>query len=115
MDKTIERVSRAEGAHKRPTWPLMGAALALTLLAACAAGVNELAGSAGADGTIAGFWRGLWHGVIAPITFVISLFSKTVGIYEAHNNGGWYNFGFLLGLSMVFGGGAGGAARRSRR
>jgi hypothetical protein len=51
----------------------------------------------------AGFWAGFWHGNIAAITFVVSLFNKDVGIYETHNNGGWYNFGFLLGVSSLFG------------
>lgn len=46
----------------------------------------------------AGFWPGLWHGIIAPITFLISLFYPGVGIYETDNNGRWYNFGFLLGI-----------------
>ena len=52
----------------------------------------------------AGFWAGVWHGNIAAITFVVSLFNKDVGIYETHNNGAWYNFGFLLGVSSLFGG-----------
>ncbi len=55
-----------------------------------------------------------WHGFISPFTFLISLFSDTVHIYEIHNNGGWYNFGFLLGASIIFGGSGGGAARRRR-
>jgi hypothetical protein len=64
-----------------------------------------------------GMGRGLWHGVIAPVTFVISLFSANLGIYEVHNNGGWYHAGFLLGLSMSLGGSAGGRHyyRRGRR
>ena len=36
-------------------------------------------------------------------------------MYEAHDNGGWYNFGFLLGASIILGGGAGGASRRRSR
>jgi hypothetical protein len=45
--------------------------LVLILLAGCAPGVNELAHSADAKGVVAGFWRGLWNGVIAPVTFII--------------------------------------------
>jgi hypothetical protein len=90
--------------------------LGALFLAACAPGFNEAAGSASADGIIAGFWRGLWHGIIAPVTFIISLFSDKVGIYEVHNNGGWYNFGFLCGLICFHGGhAAGGAYARRRR
>ena len=50
-----------------------------------------------------------WHGIIVPITFIISLFSDTVGIYEVSNNGGWYDFGFLIGASLFLGGGGAGA------
>ncbi|MCL3863155.1 hypothetical protein [Actinotalea sp. K2] len=96
-------------------------AVALLLLAACAPGANEAVGTAAPDGTAAvGFWWGLWHGFIAPVTFVVSLFAEGVGVYEVHNTGGWYDFGFLLGVSIFFSGGAGssGHARgrsRSRR
>ena len=85
----------------------------LIALAGCAAGSNELRNSANAEGVVAGFWRGLWHGVIAPVTFVISLFTAKVHMYEVHNNGGWYNFGFLLGVIVIFGGG--GASSRGHR
>lgn len=34
-----------------------------------------------------------------PITFIVSLFNPSVGIYEVNNNGGWYNFGFVVGAS----------------
>lgn len=46
-----------------------------------------------------GFLGGLWHGFIAPITFIVSLFATGVSIYETHNNGRWYEFGFMLGIS----------------
>ena len=94
---------------------LAGAVLLCILLAGCAAGPNQLANSAGREGKVAGFWLGLWHGLIAPVTFIISLFSKSVQMYEVHNNGGWYNFGFLLGMLILLGGGGGGAAARRSR
>lgn len=86
--------------------------LMVLLLSACAAGANPETGVATADGDIAGFWLGLWHGLIAPITFLISLFSDNVNIYEVHNNGNWYDFGFVFGASMAFGGSARGSKRR---
>lgn len=90
--------------------------LALAALAGCAPGPNELTNSRPASGNVAGFWMGLWNGLIAPVTFIISLFTKSVQMYEVHNNGGWYNFGFLLGMAIILGGGGGGAAsRRSKR
>lgn len=91
-------------------------ALALIMLAGCAPGANELVNSANEKGIVAGFWRGLWNGIIAPVTFVISLFNKNVQMYEVHNNGNWYNLGFLFGVIVIFGSGAGGAkAGKSRR
>ncbi|MGD8997662.1 MAG: hypothetical protein PVH80_06095 [Anaerolineae bacterium] len=91
------------------------ATLALVTLVACAPGPNQLADSPDETGNVAGFWRGLWHGIIAPITFIVSLFSEGVHMYEVQNNGNWYNLGFLLGVMIIFGGGGGGAGRRSRR
>ncbi len=57
------------------------------------------------DAEPAGFWAGVWHGMILPFTFLVSLFKPGVGIYETNNNGGWYNFGFVLGASSSLGGG----------
>ena len=65
------------------------------VLSGCA-GPNPLVGTHGSAG-VAGFWSGLWHGLICPIAFVISLFNRAVPMYEVHNNGKWYNFGFILG------------------
>jgi hypothetical protein len=84
----------------------------LLLLSSCAPGPNAQEGVAAQGAEIAGFWLGLWHGVIAPITFVVSLFSDTVNVYEIHNNGNWYNFGFVLGAGVLLGGGGAGSRRR---
>jgi hypothetical protein len=78
---------------------------ALVILAGCVAGPNAMVNTPNEEGRIAGCWQGLWHGVIAPVTFVISLFSDKVQVFETHNNGNWYVFGFLLGLTAVWGGG----------
>lgn len=53
-----------------------------------------------------GFWGGLWHGIIAPISFVGSLFWDDIAMYAVNNNGGWYDFGFVLGAGILFGGGS---------
>jgi hypothetical protein len=92
----------------------MGLFLIALLLAGCVAGPNELAGTPDKEGDVAGFWQGLWNGIIAPVTFVLSLFIDTIKAYDVHNNGGWYDFGFLLGVSIIFGGGGRGSARRRR-
>ncbi len=64
----------------------------------------------------AGFWWGLAHGVIAPFSFVVSLFRDDVAVYAVANRGGWYDFGFLLGVGAWHGGGHAGRTgwRRSR-
>ena len=56
------------------------------------------------DAKAAGFWAGLWHGLICPITFLISLFASGVRVYEVNNRGRWYDFGFLIGGSISLGG-----------
>ena len=86
----------------------------LLVLSACAAGPNIVEDIPNEDNEVAGFWQGVWHGAISPITFIISLFNDDVRIYEVHNNGGWYNLGFLLGASIIFGGSGGGAASRRK-
>jgi hypothetical protein len=94
------------------TWVLMlGLAAVLT---ACAPGLNPEVGTAVEGAASAGFWLGLWHGIIAPVTFIISLFTDNVSLYEVHNNGNWYDFGFVLGAGILFGGGGLGARRRGR-
>lgn len=52
-----------------------------------------------------GFLGGLWHGFIAPFSLVISIFKDSVAVYAVNNNGGWYDFGFVLGAAIFFGGG----------
>jgi hypothetical protein len=86
-------------------------AFLLLSFTACAPGPNNLTGTPNAKNSIAGFWQGLWQGFIAPFVFVISLFKSDLNIYEVHNNGAWYNFGYLFGLMCFFGGGG----NRSRR
>lgn len=76
--------------------------LSLALLVSGCAQSNQAQDTPGSDG-VAGFWAGLWQGLILPISFIVSLFDDSVGIYEIHNNGNWYNFGFVFGTWFVFG------------
>ena len=75
------------------------------LLAGCTAGPNKMEKIPGQEGDVAGFWKGLWYGFITPVTFIISLFSDGITFYEVHNNGNWYNFGFVLGAGLFLSGG----------
>jgi hypothetical protein len=52
-----------------------------------------------------GFWFGLLHGVIAPFALIASFFSD-VRIYAFPNSGWWYDFGFVIGIGALFGGGS---------
>ena len=69
-----------------------------------------------------GFLHGLWHGFIFPVAWVLSLFMPDAAIFGRRpkftpsaclagsrravpNNGGWYDFGYFLGI-VVFGVGA---------
>ena len=88
--------------------------LIMLFVTGCTAGPNMFSHIPDSNGNIAGFWMGLWHGIIAPITFIISLFSRNIHFYEIHNNGGWYNTGFFLGLLIVLGSGGKGASKKRR-
>jgi len=89
----------------KTTASIMLLLLLAVFLTSCAAGPNSLEKTPGRDGKTAGFWRGFWHGLIAPIAFIISIFSDNVRLYEVHNSGGWYNFGFVLGAGLFLSGG----------
>lgn len=90
---------------------VLGFTASALLLAGCAAAANPGAGGSDAPG----FWLGLWQGFIAPIAFLVSLFNHNVGIYEVHNNGAWYDCGYIVGLTVFFSGGAAGGARTGPR
>jgi hypothetical protein len=76
------------------------APLGVLALAACAS-QSAAAVAPGAPG----FLLGLWHGFIFPVAWVISLFVSEVSVYAVPNSGGWYDFGYFLGI-VVFGVGA---------
>ena len=52
----------------------------------------------------AGFFTGIWHGWIAPISLVVGLFKHDIRIYEPYNTGWWYDFGFYIAIIGGFGG-----------
>jgi CHASE2 domain-containing sensor protein len=80
------------------------------LKTACAA--TQASGAVAASAP--GFLAGLWHGFIFPLAFLVSLFASNIAIYAEPNNGGWYDFGFFLGI-VVFGVGARRTMVRGRR
>jgi hypothetical protein len=51
----------------------------------------------------AGFFWGIWHGWIAPVSLIWHLFDPSIRIYEKNNTGGWYDFGFYIAIIGGFG------------
>ena len=87
------------------TFALFAAAL---LLVACAATQN--AATVAPAATSPGFWLGVWHGFIFPVAFLVSLFRPEVALYAVPNSGGWYDFGYFVGIVFL-----GVGARSSKR
>lgn len=52
----------------------------------------------------AGFFWGIWHGWLAPVSLIIGLFKDGIRVYEINNTGWWYDFGFYLAVVGGFGG-----------
>jgi len=75
----------------------------LLLLSSCTAGDPQFT-----QDSPAGFWYGLWHGIIAVITLIIHVFNENVGVYEKHRwlvrfwilNGGYLHLGWQLSRDM---------------
>lgn len=68
-----------------------------------------LSGCVPGDGTYdaqheAGFFWGIWHGWIAPISLIIGLLDSNIRLYETYNTGWWYDFGFYIAVISGFGG-----------
>ena len=98
--------------RKARTYSVLVVVMAALMLSACAAGPNEMVEHRARGRRVL---AGIVAGLISPITFLISLFTPEVNIYEVQNNGNWYNFGFMLGVVMAFGGGAGGGTASAGR
>ena len=69
--------------------------ISLVILSACIPGNGY-----NNDERIAGFWIGWWHGFIAWISLIISIFNRDIRVYEIFNKGILYDFGFLFGFGM---------------
>ena len=52
----------------------------------------------------AGFFTGIWHGWVAPISLIAGIFKKNLRIYETANTGWWYDLGFYMAVISGFGG-----------
>lgn len=81
------------------------------LLSACA---NQIDAGVASGGDVPGFWWGLWHGFVFPWAWIGSLFWEDIAVYAVPNTGGWYDFGFFLGIT-VLGGGSWLSSKKRRR
>jgi hypothetical protein len=79
---------------------VLAGAVAL-LLAACAREMPEAVSQAP---DTPGFWWGLWHGFVFPWAFIGSLFDPKIAVYAVPNSGGWYDFGYFVGITVLGGG-----------
>ena len=66
-----------------------------------APGPNPMINQPDGLGRVARAGAGLWHGIIAPITLVLSFFNPAIQMYEVHNAGSEYDLGFLLGIAVI--------------
>jgi hypothetical protein len=46
----------------------------------------------------AGFFSGLWHGLIAPWSLIARWFFDNISLYAYSNTGWFYDAGFLMGV-----------------
>ena len=76
--------------------------LSALLLSGCA---RQMPGAVSAAPGTPGFLAGLWHGFVFPLAWVASLFDPDIAVYAVPNNGGWYDFGYFVGI-VFFGVGA---------
>ena len=78
---------------------ILMALLVLVVTAGCIPGDGK------ADaGNPAGFFWGIWHGWLAPISLIIGIVSRNIRVYETFNTGWWYDFGFYIAMIGGFGG-----------
>jgi hypothetical protein len=66
-----------------------------------APGPNPMINQPDALGRVARAGAGLWHGIIAPVTLILSFFNSEIHMYEVHNAGSEYDLGFLLGMAII--------------
>jgi hypothetical protein len=83
----------------------------VVLLAACA---RQIPAGVSPGPDVPGFWWGLWHGFVFPWAWIGSLFNPRIAVYAVPNSGGWYDFGFFLGITVLGGGSFFGSKSRNK-
>ena len=77
---------------------------AFGLLLALSACASQIDAGVAQDAEAPGFLWGLWHGFVFPFAWIGSLFDPDIAVYAVPNKGGWYDFGFFLGITVLGGG-----------
>jgi len=88
---------------------LLKISLIVVVAIAVAGCASRGASSISEDGP--GFFLGVWHGMIAPFAFIGHIFDDSIAVYASPNSGGWYDFGFLLGVGALSSGTTNAASR----
>lgn len=73
--------------------------LLILILSACAGSDQFKEG-----GKKANLIHGIWHGWIAPLSLVLSIFGDGIRMYEPNNTGWSYDLGFYMAVIGGFGG-----------
>lgn len=71
----------------------------LMMMSGCMPGDGSYTGD-----NYAGFFWGIWHGWIAPISLIRGFFNPEIRVYEPYNIGWWYDLGFYIAVVGGFGG-----------
>jgi hypothetical protein len=79
-------------------------ALAVLMACACIMAGCFPGGQSFSEQEPAGFFSGIWHGWIAPISLIVGFFDSKIHIYEVRNTGWWYELGFYIAVISGFGG-----------
>ncbi len=76
-------------------WPpkILGLVVVTLLLSSCTFAGN----SAGLTDGTPGFFMGIWHGLLAPLSLIVRFFID-IQMYEMPNSGFGYDLGFLIGI-----------------
>jgi hypothetical protein len=89
---------------KRPRRLPLAGGMVLALAFALSACASQVDTGVSQEASAPGFLWGLWHGFVFPFAFVGSLFDPDIAVYAVPNRGGWYDFGFFLGITVLGGG-----------
>lgn len=98
-------MTRRSHQQGRYSMPMLRTAAVLGFLALAACAQQATGPVTPVEPAAPGFFLGLWHGFIFPVAWILSLFVPEIAVYAVPNNGGWYDFGYFLGI-CVFGVGA---------